>query len=442
MSVRQTAGMDLRSHARSTAYWTIAHATPRLLFRRQAARGNPMARLTVDEDAHADPTPVWEDVRRRGDLVRSDYAWLTTSMAVGSRVLRGEEFGVPQFGDETRVGRALIALRDPWALGPVDPPSLLAIDPPDHTRLRRLVSRAFTARRVAGMEPQIEATAHKLLDTIEGRSRVDLVEAYASQLPVAVIADLLGVPEEDRAPLLDWGNAAALLLDAGLSWGQWRRADRGIREMHAWVHRHIEALRAQPGDDLLSAVIRTADGLPDEEQPTDVELRTLALLVLGAGFETTVSLISNAVALLSTHRDQRERLTGEPELWGNAVEEVLRLDSPVQFSARLARREAEVAGRTLSPGSVVIPMLGAMHRDPEVFEDPDTFDVARANAGDHLAFSAGPHFCLGAGLARVEARVGLQALHERFPDLAVEPGGERRETRVLRGWETLPVRLG
>jgi len=412
------------------------------MFHRQARRGSPMARIQVDPALREDPRQAWEEVRRRGPLTRAGLPWLTASLPVASRVLRGDEFGVPQFDTHHGVGQAIGRLRDPWAAGPVDPPSLLALDAPDHTRLRRLVARAFTARRVAGMEPQIEATTRKLLDQLHGRDRVELVEDFAAQLPVAVIADLLGVPAEDRGPLLEWGNRVALLLDAGLSWRDFHRAQRAVREMHLWIHRHIEQLRARPGDDLLSAVIRTADAMPEEERPTSDELRTLGLLVLGAGFETTVNLLGNAVHLLSEHPEQRDALVAAPQGWENAVEEVLRFDSPVQFNARMARREVEVAGQSLRPGHVVLVMVGGIHRDPEVFTDPNVFDVTRADAAEHLAFSAGTHFCLGAGLARMEARVGLRELYDRFPRLTVAAaGGVRRSTRVLRGFESLPVRL-
>lgn len=434
--------MHPASVARSTGLWALNHGVPRVVFHLQARKGEPLARIQTDPVLREHPEAMWQQVRERGDLVRGGYAWVTASLDVGSRVLRGDEFGVPLPEPSSPTARRLNRFRDPWAAGPVDPPSLLAIDPPDHTRLRRLVSRAFTARRVAAMEADVEATTHKLLDQLAGERRTDLIESFAAQLPVTVIADLLGVPAEERAPLLGWGDGAARLLDTGLGLRQFRRAERAIREMHQWVDDHVERLRRQPGDDLLSAVIQQADDLPADERPTQHELRALALLVLGAGFETTVNLIGNAVQLLSDHPDQRDALVAAPDGWGNAVEEVLRYDSPVQLTARMVRRPVEVVGRSLRPGHAVVVMIGAMHRDPAVFGDPHRFDVTRENAADHLAFSAGPHFCLGAGLARVEARVGLAALYERYPSLSVEGHGVRRPTRVLRGFESLPVRLG
>lgn len=438
--------MALPRLGRTTARWTLEHATVRAIFAQQARRGDPMSRIQTDACVRDHPEEAWEEVRAAGPLRRGRFAWQTANLAVGSAVLRSDAVGMPVPREEEmgRVSRLLERLRDDDTLGPIDPPSLLAIDAPDHTRLRKLVSRAFTPRRVQGMSSDIEATAHRLLDRLEGRRRVDLVEEYAAQLPLAVIADLLGVPEGERSQLLGWGNYGAMLLDAGLTYRTYRHTQQAMREMNAWFDGHIARLRANPGDDLLSSVIASADALPSGEQPTPLELRMLGLLVLGAGFETTVNLVGNAVNLLTQHLDQRDALVAHPTSWDNAVEEVLRYDSPVQFNARLVREPLDLGhlgGPVLNPGALVLIMVGAMHRDPAVWEDPNRFDITRANASDHLAFSAGAHFCLGAGLAREEARIGLRVLYERFPALAVDGIPERRPTRVLRGFERLPVRL-
>ena len=434
-------GMPAATAARRTATWALAHAPAKVMFGREAKRGNPIARLVSDPAARIDPEPLWEEIRGGGALVQGRLSWATVSLPVVGRVLRGEEFSSMFPEPDNAIGRLYRAVRDPWVLGPAEPPSLLAIDAPNHTRLRKLVSKAFTARRVSRMEAGVEKTACALLDAMEGEDRVDLVERFAATLPVAVIADLLGVLPEEREPLLAWGNDAALLLDAGLPYRRFKRAQRGVREMHQWVHGHIERLRTEPGDDVISTVLRQADDMPEEERPTPEELRLLALLVLGAGFETTVNLIGNAVVLLDRHPDQRELLRNEPDRWPLAVEEVLRFDSPVQLTGRMARQDVEVAGTRLPRGSGIVMLLGGAHRDPDVFGDPNTFDVTRENAGDHLAFSAGPHYCLGAQLARLETAVGLRALYERFPDLRIEGEPVRHTTQVLRGWSSVPVRL-
>jgi cytochrome P450 len=252
---------------------------------------------------------------------------------------------------------------------------------------------------------------------------------------VAVIADLLGVPERTRPDLLRWANDAASTLDPALTWRQYRAALAGVRSLHAWFADHVQALRRDPGEDLLSQLAL----LEGEDALTDVELHATGLLVLGAGFETTVNLIGNAVHVLATHPDQREVLRADPDLWGNAVDEVLRYESPVQLTLRTAYRDLEIQGHAVPTGRPVLVMLGGANRDPAVFDDPHRFDVTRPNAGAHLAFSSGVHYCLGASLARREAEVGLRSLYERFPDLDAAGAPVRRGTRVLRGYERLPV---
>ena len=201
---------------------------------------------------------------------------------------------------------------------------------------------------------------------------------------------------------------------------------------------HFAHLRAHPGDNILSTLVHAHAA---EGKLTQDELSATAMLLLAAGFETTVNLIGNGAALLVEHPDQRERLRAEPTLWPNAVDEMLRFDSPVQRTGRMAQRDTEVAGVPVAAGRPVMTLLGGANRDPDVFAEPQRFDVGRPNAGDHVAFSSGIHYCLGAGLARMEGEVGLRALFERFPDLALAGTPHRRATRVLRGYETMPVRL-
>lgn len=425
---------------RTVVRWGVRHGLPALFLCRGERRGDAAGRLLRDPAVRDEPFGLYEELRARGPLVPGSLGLLTASHAVASEVLRSEFFGVGW--DRSGLPRALR-----WALdfgdeldaaGVAEPPSMLVVDPPDHTRYRRLVSRAFTPRATAAFEPMIRRTADTLLDALELRGgTVDLVEAYAAQLPVLVIADLLGVPTDRREDFLRWGSAAAATLDPGLPFRRYLAAERGLRAMHAFLREHFDRLRRDPGDDLVSRLV----GLPGEEALTERELHATVMLLLGAGFETTVNLLGNAVVLLDAHREQWEGLRADPAGWDLAVEEVLRHDSPVQITGRTAKADASVAGRTIRAGYRVTVLLGAANRDPDVFDEPARFDVTRANARDHLAFSAGVHYCVGAGLARLEGVVGLRALSDRFPKIRVAGRPVRRDLRTLRGFEHLPVAL-
>lgn len=434
-----------RVPGRTWLTWVLGYGMPRAFFRAAARRGDLVARLETDASLQAEPWTTYDELRGRGVVAPGKVAWATASHAAATHVLRDPGFSV---GGELPgpMARTFGATLDPWAATVVDAPSMLAVDAPDHTRYRRLVSRAFTARAVGGLEDRIRGVADALLDTLErdvaGRPGVvvDLVDRYAALLPVAVIADLLGVPDDMHAKLLAWGNEAARTLDPTLGWRAFREAEVAMRLLHRWFAQHVRDLRAAPGDDLISRLLQTQDS---GDQPlTDHELRMTGLLVLGAGFETTVNLIGNAVYQLSAHPEQRERALADPALWPGVVEETLRYDSPVQVTLRVPRADTDVLGVTVPRGTPLLVLLGGANRDPAVFADPHTFDVGRPNAGDHLAFSSGAHFCLGASLARREAQVGLQALYERFPGLDAAGVPERRDTRVLRGFEHLPVTTG
>ena len=439
-------GRRLTRPARSWATWALAFGIGKAYLMRGVRKGDFLARLMADPRTNADPFEAYEHVRAAGPVLKTKLMSGTVSHAAANQVLRSGEFGVGDGHGElpplTR--RALLRIMDPQAFGPMDPPSLLAVDPPDHARYRRLVSREFTARSVAALEPRIVEVAESLLDRVAGNVRdgesasFDLVHAYASQLPVAVIAELLGVPEHWQADILDWGNEAALLLDPALSWHDYKVAEHGTRMLNEWFRDHVAALRADPGTDLLSR-LATMSG---DDRLDDRELASVGLLVLGAGFETTVNLIGNAVVQLDTHPEQLAIARERPELWPNVVEEVLRYDSPVQMTLRSAYADVDVGGHMVAEGEPVVVFLGGANRDPDVFSDPHTFDITRVNANEHLAFSSGIHYCLGAGLARLEGAVAVRTLYERFPDLRVAAPPKRRGTRVLRGYDSIPVNTG
>ncbi len=428
---------------RDTVRWAATHGVMRAAVRREARRGNPDAALLLDPELQGDPFAHYERLRAGRPFTQGAFSRVTVHHDVCTEVLRSEDFGVAnRDGSMPAPVRLALRLAGPPPLpGPIDPPSMLAVDAPDHTRYRRLVTRAFTARRVAALRGRTEQIADELLDTLDdGSGPVDLVARYASLLPVTVISEMLGIPTSMREQFLTWGDGAAASLDLGLPRNQWASVQDNVAALHEWMSGHLRRLRAEPGDDLLSSLVTTADD--DGSHLSERELVATALLVLAAGFETTVNLIGSGARLLLDHPDQRDRLAAEPTLWANAVDEVLRVESPVSRTARSARRDTVVAGAEVPAGSLVVTVIAGANRDPEVFVDPDVFDVGRENARDHVAFSSGMHYCLGAALARMEGEVALRALFERYPDLASAGEPVRRLTRILRGYEHLPVTTG
>ncbi len=424
---------------RSEIAWALNHGLPRIAVRALARRGDLQGRLIMDSTQGGDVSALIEDVRAAGPLAHTRLSRLTADHAVVKEILTHPDLhsGNPAVRD------GLTGRVSDWAtrgrLHPLLPPSMLVTEPPDHTRYRKLVSRVFTARAIEDLRSRTEQIAADLLDRLPTDRPFDLVERYASELPLTVIAEIMGVPEHDRPEVLRFGTMAAPSLDFGLDRGTSRRVERGLREFDRWLESHFERLRRNPGEDLFSRLVAASDeeGLLDER-----ELKSTAGLVLAAGFETTVNLLGNGTVLLSTHRDQLQVLRSQPDAWPNAVDEVLRLDPPVLLTGRIAERDTTVAGVGVHEGAQLVTILAGANRDPAVFADPERFDVRRENARDHLSFSSGRHYCLGAALARMEGEVGLRSLFERFPDLAVLPGGRRRDTRILRGWAELPVRTG
>jgi cytochrome P450 len=425
-------------------HWLALHGFIRSVASLAARRGDLQARLVSDSSIRADPVAFYEQVRARGPLARTQIGYMTTDHAIANEVLRSDDFRVLSIGSNLPAPLRWLERRTrDDKLHPLLPPSLLAVEPPDHTRYRKTVSSVFTHRAVGALRDGVEQTAEALLDDLAREPGiVDIVDRYCAQLPVAIISDILGVPDRDRQRILEFGELAAPSLDIGLPWPQYRRVQRGIAGFNSWLDEHLGQLRRSPGDDLMSQLIRKAEsGSPDSYLNHD-ELRAVAGLVLAAGFETTVNLLGNGIRMLLDSPEHLRALRQRPDLWPNAVEEILRLESPVQLTARIALNDTKIAGRPVSQGEMVIVYVAAANRDPAVFPDPNTFDIERDNAGKHLAFSGGRHFCLGAALARAEGEVGLRAFFDRFPDVRSAGAGSRRDTRVLHGWSTLPVALG
>lgn len=428
---------QVEARAARTVRWGLGHALPRMAIRGSARRGDLHGRL-IEASDQATTLDLFDQIRSRGPLHRSKFAFVTASQPVVKEVLTSPDL---RSGIDYGPGGPLTAVSR-WAfrsapLGPLTPPSLLVTEPPDHTRYRKLVTRVFSVRAVQRLQERTQQIADELLDELDPSRPVDLVERYCAQLPVTVIAEILGVPKEDHGRVLRFGTGAAPSLDLGLGWRTFHHVESSLAEFEQWLAKHIEAVRRHPGDDLLSQLVMARDD--DDTALTDRELRSIAGLVLAAGFETTVNLLGNGIRLLHDHPDQLARLREKPDLWSNAVDEVLRYDPPVLLTGRMASRDTEIAGTAVRRGSMITTLLAGANRDPEIFDEPERFDVARANAGDHVSFSSGRHYCLGAALARMEGEVGLRAVFDRFPDLRIEPGATRRSTRILRGYATLPA---
>jgi pimeloyl-[acyl-carrier protein] synthase len=381
----------------------------------------------------ADPYPTYRRLRETDPVHWSEAqgTWILTRHADVEAVLRDRRFSA----DRTKAD-AFAAL-DPEILRSVLPMlgSMLTTDPPDHERLRTLVGKAFTGRRVEGMRGRIEGIAGRLLDRAAGRGGMDVIADLAVPLTVTVIAEMLGVPVEDRERIRALSQEIAFGLDALPLGGDIATLIEASQALTGYLRAVIERRRAEPADDLLSALVEAEER---GDRLSEQELVVMAALLLVAGHETTVNLIGNGTLAMLRDSEAAEAVRRDPALLPSAVEELLRFDSPAQSTARVATVEVVIGGRTVRPGQVVVCLIGAANRDPEAFEEPDALWPGRT-PNPHLAFGHGIHFCLGAPLARLEAAVAFGSMLDRFPGLRPVGDPVRRPTLLLRGLSSLPV---
>jgi cytochrome P450 len=393
---------------------------------------NPMSPGVI-----ANPYPPYHRLRALEPVHRSPLGFFVASRhADVSFVLRDKRFGKDFVGRMTR------------RFGPqvLDEPVyrsmrhwMLQMDPPDHTRLRGLVVKAFTARRVEDMRPRVQEIVDRTLDRVAPRGEMDLIADFALRLPVTVICDMLGIPKEDHEMIFSGARGGGRLLDpVPLSRAEIDQANNDNLATTAYFHSLFELRRRQPGDDLTSQLVQAEE---EGHKLTNEELTANVILLFGAGHETTVNLIGNGLLALHRNPDQLRLLRENPTLIANAIEELLRYDSSVQVTGRTALEDVSVGGVDVTKGESVLCLLGAANRDPAVYPDPDRLDITRPNIRP-LSFGGGIHFCLGAQLARLEGEIAVATLLRRLPGLTLDDAEQPdwRQTFVLRGLNRLPAR--
>jgi cytochrome P450 len=400
------------------------------LYRQRAAtayhgylRRDPMALIQL-RPGRENPYAIYESLRARGRLVPTRLGnFSSTSHRVCNAVLRDRRFGVR-------------AAEDVEA-GPLDL-SFLERNPPDHTRLRRLAMPAFSPKAVANYQDRIEQTVDRLIDqALAAGAEVDLVSALAAPLPIAVITDLLGIPDADADRFARLGMLIGGALDGIRSLRHAAQLTAANAELTALFESLFELRRREPRDDIVSHLV-AAEG--DQIKPG--EMLPMCVLLLVAGFETTVNLIGNTVLALLARPEQWAQLCADPgALAPRAIDEGLRFDPPVQRTARIALESLDLDGQTVRPGQWVLALIGGANRDPEAYHQPNTFDLHRAAGPDHLAFSSGIHYCIGQPLATLEATVALRVLAQRAPGLKGVGPVIRRNATTIRGPLRFPVRL-
>ena len=399
----------------------------------------PLAFNPFDPGFRVNPYPVYRRLLAEDPVHKTPFGMLVLSRYRDcAAILRDPRCSSD--ASHSNMYKAFMAGRDPeevfGALAGMRP--FLFMDPPDHTRLRSLVQKAFTPKTVENLRPRIQELVDDLMAPALEQGSMEVIEDLAYPLPVRVITEMLGVPHEDHDTFKGWSRELAGALDPDFATPDdvAQRRERAAAAFVEYFQGLIADRRRAPRDDLLSALITAED---EGHKLSEKELLSTLILLLVAGHETTVNLIANGVLALARNPDQLQRLREDPTLARTAVEEVLRFDPPVQFTARVALDDIDIDGTTLGKGDQAIVLVGAANRDPEHFPDPDTFDVGRQD-NRHLAFGLGAHFCLGAPLARVEGQVALEALATRVEDLAIAVEQPEYKTNiVLRGLAALPV---
>ena len=395
-----------------------------------------LAELFLTPEGLRDPYPRYAQVQSLTPVHRTALGhWIITGYDDVNTFLRHQH----ALKDPYRVFAPWVG-RDEWqqhaALRRL-PDIMLWANPPDHTRLRKLAGFAFTNRAVQAMRPAITGMVDGLADTLAERGTIDYMKDFAFPLPAMATGRLLGVPTEDLPSLQGPMRAFQDVYELGLTPEALAACDEGAQFTDDYFAALVADRRKHPGDDLLSALIAAQDGA---DQLSEGELIGMCNLLFGAGFETTTNLLGNGMLALLRHPDQMARLREDPGLIPGAVEEMLRYDSPTQLGNRVTESPVEIGGVMIPIGASVVALVGAAHRDPRRYPDPDRFDVTRTDA-PVLSFSSGIHYCLGAALARLEAQVAFSTLLERFPRLRIADGAEVefRARLTLRGVESLPI---
>lgn len=385
----------------------------------------------------ANPYPVYARLRTEAPVYRAKVAfwlpgvWIVTRYEDVVRILKDQRFSKDYIQKYPWVPPRIRAM---WR-------NLLTVDPPDHTRLRSLVQKAFTPRLIEELRDRIQGICDALLERAGSSDTIELVEAYALPLPLTIISDLLGVPVQDRRRFGPWTKKVAAA-GSSAALGDFLRALPALASLARYVRGLITRRRAAPQDDLMTALVRAEES---GDRLTEDEIVSMVILLLIAGYETTVHLIATGALTLMQHPEQRMRMQETPELGVSGVEEILRYASPVEFATpRLTVEDVTIGSVTIPRGELVAVSLGSANHDESQFPDPETFDVGR-EPNKHVAFGGGSHFCLGASLARLEGEIALTTLFRRLPGLhlAVPPDSLRwRRSLALRGLAELPVRTG
>jgi cytochrome P450 len=390
----------------------------------------------TDPAVVADPYPAFAEARAVAPVQWHEGLglWLAFTHAESDAVLRDRRLG-RIWADRTPAERF-------ESFNLIHRNAILEMEPPHHTRLRRLISAAFARGHVERLRPWVEALAGRLVDELVERSGgsepVDLLSGMAEQLPVAVIAELLGVPDADRSLLRPWSNAIVKMYEYDRTQQREDDAERAADEFVTYLRALAAERRRRPGEDLVSHLVSVRDAAGD--RLTEDELVTTCILLLNAGHEATVNVTGNGTLALLRHPDQLARLRADRTLLPTAIEELMRYDSPLQLFERTATEDVEIGGITVRKGRKIAALLGAANHDPAVFVDPGTLDVARTD-NPHISFGAGVHFCIGAPLARVELQAGFGALLDRTSSLELGGKPVRRPEFVIRGLAELPVVL-
>jgi cytochrome P450 len=419
--------------------FTSAAAVSNTATRVFARLNDPVAMLDTYVPGVDDPYAIADGIRASGPLVKSRLgAYASASYDVCKTILRHPQAGSNAVNPPSRLARLL----DTNTIGAEGHPinkTFIGMDPPDHTRLRRLVSLAFTPKSIGAHRERIEKNAHALLDACDTKRPVDLIAAYAGPIPMAVICDLLGLPASERARFFAWGESMIAALDRVRSLRIAREIVQTDAELRSYLFAVVAERRRRPTDDLVSALVAAAD---NADRLTDEEIVSTLTLLLIAGFETTVNLIGTGTNNLLLNPQQKQLIIDDPKThMDGLIDESLRFEGPVQFTYRVAQEDIKLDRATLPRGEAVVLCLAGASRDPDMFPNPNAFDITRSNAREHLAFSNGIHYCLGAALARLEADVAWKVLFERFPNLRGAGTPTYRPSPTVRGLKMLPLWL-